>query len=196
MFTLFIFAFSRPQKYETAKWGEQSEKQIKKGVTVAEGFYLFDIQRRYYGVTQRKTYRAVSCFRGVLSVPRCLFLQTPCQLSRRGHKTVWKSLCSTSPTFPCPLKSSSVKPTSPLPRTDWPLGPQPSGRGWRRKLSWHCTRWCVRVCVQEDQFPTCRHHVPFDRSRDWSFETYLAPVIFQNGHAGASQERSGHLLIV
>lgn len=52
------------------------------------------------------------------------------------------------------------------------------------------------VCVQEDQFPICRHHVPFDRSRDWSFETYLAVVIFQTHNAAASQERSGALVIV
>lgn len=43
---------------------------------------------------------------------------------------------------------------------------------------------CVYVCIQQDRFPMCRHHVPFDSSYDWSFETYLAAVIFQTHTRG------------
>jgi len=37
----------------------------------------------------------------------------------------------------------------------------------------------VCVCVEVDQFPLCRHHVPSDRSCYWLFKAYLALLIFQ-----------------
>lgn len=56
---------------------------------------------------------------------------------------------------------------------------------WERTcmLSWYCGA-CLHVCFQEDHFPICRHHVPFDRSCDWPLETYLAMVIFKRRVTG------------
>lgn len=68
--------------------------------------------------------------------------------------------------------------TSPLPCTDLGHGQKVEGGDA------HCSGLAVPVgvyvrAVRRIGFLLCRHRVPFDRSRDWLFETYLAAVIFQ-----------------
>lgn len=116
------------------KWGSHGGEGVDKGEAD-----LTDVLRGNIMKWQRRSYRAIPCLTGVLSSPPSFSKY----LANSPIVTIkhFEDLCSTSPVFLCPLKSST-KVSSPLLWTDWPVGLQPSGRGWRCMPSWQCVCVC------------------------------------------------------